>query len=307
MVNLARFDLVTLDLFVAIARTGSITRGAQQSHLAVAAASKRISDLESHLDAVLLLRHAGGVTLTDAGHIFIQHVQDIIRGVERMSGAISDYTAGTHGRVRIWANTSAITQFLPDDLSRFLGSHPGIRIDLEECNSCEVVTALEENRADIGIFDDSTPSENIRVFDYRKDRLVLIVPKNHPLTIRKSVTLSDALDYNFVSLSKTTSIAGRLLAESKRLEKSLKLRIRVRSFDAVCRMVMAEMGIGVLPHLAAEPHVRSMGLKLIQLEDPWAKRCLLLGVQSTLALPAPVHLLASSLSTDAAEVLSHVT
>jgi DNA-binding transcriptional LysR family regulator len=303
-VNFARLDLVTLGLFVAVVRSGSITRGAQQSHLAVAAASKRISDLEAHLGAKILYRHANGVKLTEAGHVCFQHVLGIIQDLERMSGAMSDYAAGVRGQVRIWANTSALTQFLPDDLSRFMDSHPGIRIDLEERNSGEIVAAVRENRADIGIFADRTPAEDIAVFEYRKDTLVVIVPKNHPLAVRRNVSLSDTLDYDFVSLSAGTSLAERLHAESGRLEKSLKLRIQVRSFDAVCRMVMAGMGIGVLPLLAAQPHVRSLGLKLIRLQDAWAQRSLLLGVRDTAALPAPVRLLASSLSSAAAEAMA---
>lgn len=299
--NFARFDLVTFGLFVAIARSGSITRGAQQSNLAVAAASKRISDLESHLGTTLLYRHANGVKLTEAGHAFFQHALGIIQNVERMSGVMSDYAAGSRGQVRIWANTSAITQFLPDDLGDFMRLYPGIGIDLEERNSGDVIAAVRENRADIGIFADRTPADGISTFEYRRDELVVIVPKRHPLATCKSLSLSDALDYDFVSLSEATSLSERLLAESGRLEKTLKLRIQVRSFDAVCRMVMAGLGIAILPKLAAQPHVRSMGLKQLRLNDDWAKRSLLLGVRDTLSLAAPVRLLAIHLCGDVAK------
>ena len=298
--NYARFDLVTLSLFIESARTGSITRGAQQSNLAVAAASKRISDLETHLGTRLLYRHANGITLTEAGRACSQPALGILQEVDKMSGALSDFAAGSRGQVRIWANTSAVIQFLPDDLTRFRREHPGIRISLEERNSTDVVAAVRENRADIGIFADRTTVGDMEVFDYRKDQLVLIVSQDHPLAIHASMALADALDYEFVSLSEATSLAERLRAECSRLEKPLKLGIQVRSFDAVCRMVMVGLGIGVLPYLAAEPHVRSMGLKLITLTDAWAERTLLLALRSTLALPAPVRLLAASLSAAAA-------
>jgi DNA-binding transcriptional LysR family regulator len=302
-VNYARFDLVTLNVFIEVARTGSITRGAQQANLAVAAASKRISDLETHLGTRLLYRHANGVTMTEAGHACFQHALGILQDVDKMSGALSDFAAGSRGQVRIWANTSAITQFLPDDLTRFRRAHPGIRIGLEERTSGDVVAAVRENRADIGIFADRTAAGDLEVFDYRKDRLVLIVAPDHPLAAHDSVALAQALDYEFVSLSAATSLADRLRAECNRLEKPLKLSIQVRSFDAVCRMVMVGLGIGVLPHLAAEPHVRSMGLKLIHLTDDWAERTLLLALRSTLAPPIPVRLLACSLSPDAATAI----
>jgi DNA-binding transcriptional LysR family regulator len=306
-VNFARFDLVTLGLFVSVARAGSITRGAQQSNLAVAAASKRITDLEAHLGTELLYRYSNGVKLTEAGNTFFQHALEIIQDVERMSSTMSDYAAGSRGQVRIWANTSAITQFLPDDLMLFMRAHPAIRIDLEEQNSGAIVAAVRENRADIGIYADQTPADGMTVFDYRRDELVLIVPKDHALAGRASISLSDALDYDFVSLAQSTSLAERLHAESSRLQKPLKLRIQVRSFDAVCRMVMAGLGIGILPRIAAQPHMRPLGLKLVRLEDEWAKRRLLLCLRATVGLAAPVRLLASSLSSQAAAVLGSET
>jgi DNA-binding transcriptional LysR family regulator len=302
-VNVARFDLVTLSLFVAVARAGSITRGAHQSNLALAAASKRISDLESHLGTSLLYRHANGVTLTEAGNACFQHALGIIQDVERMSGVMSDYAAGVRGQVRIWANTSAITQFLPDDLNAFIRSHTGIRIDIEERNSGDVVTGVRENRTDIGIFADPTPAQGIEVFDYRKQKLGLVVPQEHPLANHDSVSFAEALDYDFVSLSEATSLTERLYAECSRLQKSLQLRTQVRSFDAVCRMVKAGMGVGVLPLLSQE-ELHAMGLKYIRLNDTWAERRLLLALRDTRALPAPVRLLASALSGAAAKALA---
>jgi hypothetical protein len=107
--NLARFDLVTLGLFVAVARLGSISAGARQSHLAVAAASKRISDLEAAVGAPLLYRHAAGVELTEAGQACFRHAVGILQDVERMAGALSDFAAGTRGyRVLFDLNMSSM-------------------------------------------------------------------------------------------------------------------------------------------------------------------------------------------------------
>ncbi|RBA25401.1 LysR family transcriptional regulator [Herminiimonas fonticola] len=300
--NVARFDLVTLNLFVAIARTGSITRGAHQANLALAAASKRISDLESHFGTSLLYRHATGVTLTDAGNACFQHVLGILQDVERMSGVMSDYASGVRGQVRIWANTSAITQFLPLDLHEFLRTHAGIRIDLEERNSGDTVAGVRENRTDIGIFAAPTPMDGVATFEYRKQKLGLVVPLDHPLATRKKVTLSDVLDYDFISLAEATSLTERLHAECSRLQKSLKLRTQVRSFDAVCRMVHAGMGVGVVPALTPT-QARAQGIHFLRVDDAWAERTLLLAVRDVRALAQPVRLLASSLSSAAARAL----
>lgn len=198
--NLARFDLVTLGLFVAVARLGSISAGARQSHLAVAAASKRISDLEAAVGSPLLYRHAAGVELTEAGQACFRHAVGILQDVERMAGALSDFAAGTRGLVRVWANTSSITQFLADDLAAFMLANPAIRIALEEQDSGDIVAALRENRADLGIFAAGTPCEGLQSFDYREDDLALVTPRGHPLAGRKQARFAEAADFDFVSL-----------------------------------------------------------------------------------------------------------
>ncbi|HYG44319.1 MAG TPA: LysR family transcriptional regulator [Bordetella sp.] len=296
--NFARFDLTTLALFVAVARAGSISAGARQSHLAVGAASKRISDLEAALGTPLLYRNTAGVELTDAGQACLAHAQRVLQEVEQMAGTLSDFAQGVRGQVRIAANTSALTQFLPEDLAGFMDEHPAVRVDLEEQNSTEIVTALLENRADIGVFADRTPADGLLTVPYRPDELVLVAPQRHPLANLPRVAFSDTLDYAYVSLPQATSLATRLNDESVRLGKAMRLRIQVRSFDAMCRMVVATGGVGILPRLAAEPHARSMSIRLIPLADDWAHRWLLLGVRDIDTLTVAARLLLAHLRSD---------
>jgi DNA-binding transcriptional LysR family regulator len=156
--NLHRLDLVALSLFNLVVRSGSISQGAALANLAVGAASKRISDLELAVGSALLERHSRGVTLTVAGQALYRHTQRILNDVDQLAADLSDYASGMIGLVRLWANTSAITQFLPADIATFVVANPGIRIELEEQNSREVVLALLDGRADLGIFADRTPT-----------------------------------------------------------------------------------------------------------------------------------------------------
>jgi DNA-binding transcriptional LysR family regulator len=293
--NLARIDLATLSLFIAVARLGSISAGARQSHLAVGAASKRISDLESTLGTPLLYRNASGVSLTDAGQACLAHAQRVLREVEQLAGTLSDFAGGVRGQVRIAANTSSITQFLPEDLAAFMRVHPAVRIELEEQNSSDIIAAVVENRADVGIVADRTPLRGLHSMQYRQDELVLVAPAGHPLSGRRRVAFADTLDYDYVGLPAATSLAMRLAEASARLEKPVRLRIQVRSFDAICRMVAATGGVGLLPRVAAEPHARSMRLRLIALADDWARRDLLLVVRDLDVLTVAARLLLTHL------------
>ena len=290
-INLHRLDLFSLSLFGLIARTGSISKGAKLAALAVGAASKRITDLEAAVGTELLERHSRGVTLTVAGQALQRHVQRILGDVDQLAADLSDYARGLIGVVRVWANTSAVTQFLPGDIAAFAAGNPGIRIELEEEDSSEVVSAIHDGRADFGIFADRTPTLGLQVMNYRKDRLVLVVPRGHALSRRSHVRFEEVIDYDIVSLSARTSLAKRLQIEADVLNRRLKLRIQVRSFDAMCKMVGAGMGVAVLPRDAVHTLVRAMDLRQITLDDDWTNRQLLIGMRDANAVPRAARLL----------------
>jgi DNA-binding transcriptional LysR family regulator len=290
-VNLHRLDLFSLSLLSLVARAGSISKGAELASLAVGAASKRLTDLEAAVGTALLERHSRGVTLTVAGQALQRHAQRILADVDQLAADLSDYASGLVGVVRLWANTSAVTQFLPTDIAAFARGNPGIRIELEEEDSSEVVLAIVDGRADFGIFADRTPTLGLQVMNYRQDRLVLVVPPGHPLARRRAVRFVDAIEYDIVSLSKGTSLAKRLQIEAEALGRRLKLRIHVRSFDAMCQMVAAGMGVAVLPRDAVQPLLRAMNLRQIALQDDWAQRRLLIGLRDVNAVPRAARLL----------------
>ncbi len=299
--NLHRLDLVSLSLFNLVLRTGSISQGAALAHLAVGAASKRITDLEAAIGAPLLDRHSRGVTPTAAGLALQRHAQRILGDVEQLAADLSDHARGVQGVVRLWANTSAITQFLPADLAAYSAQQPGIRIELNEADSQQIVLAVLEGRADLGIFAERTPSLGLQLRPYRLDHLVLVVPGDHALARRRRVVFAEAVEYDFVSLSQGTSLARRLAEESGQAGKALRVRIQVRSFDAMCQMVAAGLGIAVLPDAAVQPLVRALGLRKIRLDEPWAQRQLLLGARDFTALPRSVRGLLEHFETQAAD------
>lgn len=293
--NLYRLDLVSLSLYTLVVRTGSISKGAELARLAVGAASKRIADLEAAVGAPLLERHSRGVTLTPAGEALQRHAQRILADVDGLGAELSDHARGVVGEVRVWANTSAITQFLPADLAGFIRLHPGIRIGLHEGDSGDVALAVLDGRAELGILADRTPSPGLQTVPYRRDRLVLVVPAGHALGKRRRVTLEDAAGHDFVSLPEGTSLAQRLALESRRLGRPLRVRIHVRSFDAMCQMVAAGLGVAVLPEGAARPLSKALRLKLVALGGDWIERELLLAARDFAALPRPARSLAEHL------------
>jgi DNA-binding transcriptional LysR family regulator len=290
-----KIDPATLRSFIAIVEEGSIARAAVRVHLAPSAVSKRIAELESHLHTQLLIRKNRGIELTSAGRALVRHARNVLHGLEELVTEIRDFSSGTRGRVRLFANISSITQFLPHDLKLFLTQHPGIDIDLEEHISSVTTRAVAENAADIGIYAQADNEYGLEVFPYRRDQLVLAVPRGHALARRKIIKFMDALDHEFVGYHKGGAINYLLLRAASDASRTLKLRFQVTTFEAVFAMVRAGLGIGVLPRGTIDLLGREPGLRTIRLADAWASRQLHLCVRKRSSLPAAATLLVTHL------------
>ncbi|MGH8782553.1 LysR family transcriptional regulator [Paraburkholderia sp.] len=280
MVNPTHFDLHSLRVFLMVAESGSLTKAAERSHMTLSAVSKRIADLERATDCALLVRQPRGVELTPAGQGLLAHAAQVLDQVNRMASEMTDFAVGVRGHVRIWANTSAIVQFLPVDLQRFVATHPGIRLTLAERLSGEIVDALGEGRTDLGIFADNVPAPLIDKRVYRRDQLVLLVPPDHPLADAHAVAFTDTLDYDYVGLTAGSSLLIRMLDAAMAAERTLRLRVQVSSFDGICRMIEAGLGIGVLPEAAVRREILSAGLRAVPLTDAWGIRTLWIGAKA---------------------------
>jgi DNA-binding transcriptional LysR family regulator len=274
------YDLHSLRLFIVVAEFGSLTKAAERMNLTLGAVSKRLADLERSTGCTLLLRQPRGVELTGAGKGLLVHARQVVERVNRMANEMSDYAVGVRGHVRMWANTSAIVQFLPRDVRTFLTDNPSVKISLEERLSGDIVAAVKSGDVDIGIFADNVPAPGIEKVVYRRDKLVLLVPNDHPLALLECVAFIDTLDFEYVGLNEGSSLLARLLAAAFSAERTLKVRIQVSSFDGICRMIEQGLGIGVLPEAAVRNEILAAGLRQVQLVDDWADRTLFIGTRS---------------------------
>jgi DNA-binding transcriptional LysR family regulator len=280
-----QFDFVDLRLFVYIAEEKSLTRAAVRAHMSLPAASMRVKSLEQSIGSPLLDRSSQGISLRPSGEAFLHHARQVLSQVEMLRADLQEYASGIKGHVRILANTTAITEFLPDVLRSFLVSHPDVNIDLREKLSNEIVRAVSSGTTDIGIVAGTVSTEGLHVVPYRNDRLVLAVAESHPLAEKDEIAFVETIDYNYIALHEGSAIHSFLHREAGELNKQLKIRIQVSSFEAVCRMIEANVGIGVLPESAAKRHAKKLPIKLIRLSDAWAIRNLLICVRSLESLP----------------------
>ncbi len=283
-----RFDLVTLNLVLAIAETRSITRGAEREHLALAAASKRLSDLETRLGVSLFERRARGVEPTEAGRALVRHIRSLNASLHALESEVVEFSRGVKGHLRIVANVSAIADCLPPDLAAFSRAHPLIRISLEDQTSAEVQASVAEGRADVGIFVPPLLETRLTTWHYASGQLSAMVPLEHPLAEREQVAFDDLLDYDVVGLQSGAAVQEQLQQFAMARGRTLKARLQVRGFDAIAQLVEAGLGVAVLPTKVVERFSKLFRIRRLPLTEDWADREYLLAVRTQEVLPTVV-------------------
>jgi DNA-binding transcriptional LysR family regulator len=293
------FDLDDMQLFIRVAESNNLTCAARRSHISLAAASMRVRNVERKIGTSLFYRHSQGVELTPAGEAFLRYSLITVHDVESLMNEIRDYVTGTKGQLRVSANTNSL-EFLPAALTAFLSAHPGVTIDLKERASRDIVRAIAEGHSDMGIVAGDVETEDLQVWPYRRDHLVLATSVHHVLSGRKAIRFDETLDFEYVVLSEQSAMQMFLSAVGREIDKPMKVRIQVGDFGRMCRMIAANIGVGILPESAARRHQKNANIRVVQLQDNWAMRNLRICVRDLALLPPFAKDLINILVTDTA-------
>jgi DNA-binding transcriptional LysR family regulator len=269
-------DIDSLALFVRAAELRSLTKAAEASHIGLAAASRRMALLEHRFKTSLLERSSKGVELTPAGASLLPHAKALLVEINQMQAEMRDHASGRKGALRILANTSVMTESLPEDLAGFARDNPDVRLVLEERWSHEIVRALLASQGDIGIIVEGTATDGLETVPYCTDRVAVVMRPQHPMARAPQMRFADLLEDDLIALENNSSMMRLLTEQAVIAERTLQLRVEVRSFEAVCRMVQAGLGIGILPYQAASILGKGMNLTVRPLAEEWAERRMLI-------------------------------
>ncbi|WP_269790451.1 LysR family transcriptional regulator [Stenotrophomonas sp. Iso1] len=271
-----RMDLADLRLFLCVVDAGSITAGAARANLALASASERLRAIETDAGVELLLRHPRGVTPTEAGDALAHHARLILQQRSRLRDELQDFAQGARGTLHLYANTAALTDFLPPPLAPWLAERPKLRVDLKERTSIEIVRAVSAGLAEAGIVSDAVAADGLHLQPVAKDHLVLIVPPKHRLARHTSVVFADVLGEAFIALADGNALQEHINLQAQDAGRALAARVHMKTFEGVCAMVGHGVGIAVVPQAQARRFRRTHGYQVVALRDDWARRHLCL-------------------------------
>ncbi len=282
-----RYDLTDLRLFINIGDASNLTKAAEKTFLSLPAASARIKNLEDSLKLRLLIRQVTGVKLTPAGEVFLKYAKEVFQQLECLHAELQPFSTGLKGRLRIMANTAATHSFMSEVLASYLADNPDVDIEVEEKISRDIVAAVRAGSADLGIVSGSVNLEGLDIVPLFKDELVAVTDLEHELRERDAMTYEELVDkYQFIGIHPESAIQNFLEDKAYRLGKRIHQRIYVGSFEAVCRMVEAKIGVAVLPIECVRAYSRPGKLHVVRITDDWADRERIVCRQAGRDLPA---------------------
>ncbi|WP_417845586.1 LysR family transcriptional regulator [Thalassospira povalilytica] len=275
-----KFDIVTIRLFVAIVRAGSINEAARREHIATSAVSRRIGELEAMLGVKLLRRLPRGVEPTEEGTIFARYGEKLLGDLNHLSNELRDFNAGEKGKIYLAAVTSAILTGLPSFLADFERDFPHITVDVRELTSRESAEAVREGRADLAILADNSPLGDLAHDVFCDDPIWVVTPKGHPLIPNadnpKPVKFSEAAKYDIISLHEGGVIDDLISEAASKMKLDMHPHIKVVRFGSLRQMIAAGLGIGFLRKSSVAGYIGHMNIAGAPIADDWAKRQLLI-------------------------------
>jgi len=288
-------DPVTLRLFIAVCEEGNIARAAEREAIVASAVSKRIAAVEAQVGAPLLVRGRRGIRPTAAGQALLRQAREVLSAMARMHAELSEFASGVHGSVRVVAAPSVLAEALAGDIGSFLAAHPAVRVALDERVSPEIVRAVREGTAELGVLWDASDLADLQATPYRHDRLCVAMPAGHPLAHRRRLSFADAIDHVSVCIAPGGMMDTLLRREAARCGKTPAYRVQVAGMDAAARIVAAGLGPAVLPREAVAGHASATALVLVPLTDAWAERRFVIVTRADGSVSATTRLLVQHL------------
>ena len=238
-----------LQVFHTVARLLSFTKAAESLHMTQPAVTFQVRQLEEYFNTRLFDRAHNRISLTDAGKRVFEYADEIFELYAKMDNAVRDLTGEISGVLIIGASTTIAEYMLPSLLGDLKKKYPDVNVQLRVSNSEGIVHMVENNDIDLGVVESPVLNKNLVVEECRKDRLVAIVPPQHPLSNNKEVTIKELLEHEYIAReegSGTREVIHEQLADAGMKSADLHISMELGSPEAIKGAVEAGMGVSIV-------------------------------------------------------------
>lgn len=263
------FDLADLRAFLSVADLGSFRAASESLHLSQSAVSRRVDKLEEALGIDLFVRTTRHVELTAIGRTFVHRARAVMNELENALVGIADFAERVGGEVTVACVPSAVGYFLPGVIGEFHRLHPRIRVRLIDESSADLLLAVANGEADVGLTYIGSQEPDIEFEPLLEDPFVLACTRDHPLAKRRRVAWAELAQHDYVSLAQGSGNRFLLDQALAQVPRKPEWFCEVRHVPALVSLVEAGIGVGVVPRLAMPPSER---LASVALDEPMVSR-----------------------------------
>lgn len=259
-------DIQELEAFWWIAQTGSFNRAAERLFLTQPSVTARIQALEKDLGQTLFERKPRGVRLTDAGRALLPHAERVLQDVRKARQALRELEMASGGTLSVGSALTTSTYTLPRILSRFKAQYPSVDLSVRTGRSQQVQQLVLDDTVQLGLIHGPLANPEILAVPLYHEPILLCVPPGHPLSGRPLVTAEDLAPEPFITADRNSgywSLVEQFWAASGL---SPRVTMELDSIEATKRMVVARLGIGMLPASTVELELSKKELVSVPVE-----------------------------------------
>jgi DNA-binding transcriptional LysR family regulator len=286
-----KMDYDQLASFLEVAKLQSFSRAAEKIYRTQPAISAQVRLLEQECGEKLFDRSGKKVLLTPAGEILRRYAEKLLETQKEALQAIAELNQTPRGKLYIGANEATCLYVLPKTFARFKQLYPLVQISIYRNFSHKILQKVQEGAVDMGIVTLPQTANNMDVIPVFRDEVQVVVPKNHPLAKKKSVTVDEVAHYPLIlpKTGHTRIVLDRLLRPHR---DRVQISMELASVETIKKFVGAGLGISLISRTYGQPEVAAGLLKLIPLEGQklYRELGLIFRRDRYLSLPAKVFI-----------------
>ena len=246
-------NLKQLEVFLAVADSGSFSRGAEATFITQSTVSQHIAALESELGVKLLDRTGRGALPTEGGKLLLEHARRVVAGAREIELTMRRFRGLEEAELRVGGSNIPGDHMIPEVLSLFLARHPGVRLTLLQGDSREILDRVAREEVEIGIIGSRFDDEGFSFTPLGSDEIRLIAGSTHPLAGTGAIGLDTLACQEFIMRepgSGTARTITEALAGAGIAAGGLAVRASLGSNEAVKHAVACGLGLSFLSEIS---------------------------------------------------------